>query len=185
MWNDHFSQHSLPTLTGPPLSPFTLPVPGKLIYMWWPSFWWSCWAHVNTVMETSNASEIFSVLSSLWDPCMSSEATPHTPGLEGERGYQQVSVWGEDHLAVITSCLELPGCPWHWSLHFARPDVDLTLAQADAPHTCLIQTSPPTSARPIVPMLSVLPQTQAETGFNILLTLPSYLSFGFLEISPT
>lgn len=44
------------------------------------------------VMEISNASEIFSILSSPQDPCMSSEAGSRTPGLEGERGYQKVPV---------------------------------------------------------------------------------------------
>lgn len=94
VWNGHFSKHSLPTLTDPPLSPVTLPIPRKLIYMWWPSLWRSCWVRVSTVTEISNASEIFSILSSPQDFCMSSEAGSHTPGLEGERGYQKVSVAG-------------------------------------------------------------------------------------------
>lgn len=171
----HFSQHSLPTLTDPPLSPVTLPIPGKLIYMWWPSLWRSCWAHVSMVMGFSNASEIFSILSSPQDPCMSSEAGSRTPGLEGERGYQKVPVWGEDHHVLLRA----PGLSPMFVTTFRTSRHCLNVSK----HTCLPRISPPTSARSIVPKLSFLPQTQGkQAGISY---SPFWASFGFLEISPT
>lgn len=62
------------------------------------------------VMEISNASEIFSILSSPQDPCMSSEAGSRTPGLEGERGYQKVPVGaGGRSLSSHHVLLKAPG----------------------------------------------------------------------------